>query len=521
MIVRKPYAFLIKNFKKIHIFMLILCAYVYYKTLYLSSFVKEFIQLSSYDSVNEPIGNYINFLSYFFMFLILLSSIAIMILLKHKKKPWKTYILPIAEYFVLFIVFGMIANFFNTYDGNLSTAGIRALSDTLVILELGQYAIFILLIIRIFGVDLNKFDFKSDEEYLQLSEEDRDEIEININIDKESFKRTLKRIKRNIGYFIKEHKKIVATISIVLITILSYKTYKFIFITNKAYKEGQTIETSGYTIKINKSYYTDKDYKGDIIEEGYGFIVLDLKVTNNVKARTINLNRFHIINGTSNYSHTERVYGTQFQDLGKTYEKKNLRSGDTLNMIMIYRVKKGERINRYVLYYQEFNNDNTNHLRKIKLKVDDVSKIEKEEPADLGDVITLNMKNDEQELIFDNVSIGKETTYLKRICEDYECTNIETQAIAKDGYQIMKIDYASNDFDDKDMIDFLTKYGKISYIDSKNKVQDVKVQNGIGTENYSGKYVYLQIPDEAVSKKISLNITVRNKQYVYNLTKGE
>ena len=53
MIIRKPYAFLIKNFKKIHIFLFILCAYIYYQNLRINAFVNEFLEFLTYDEVSE------------------------------------------------------------------------------------------------------------------------------------------------------------------------------------------------------------------------------------------------------------------------------------------------------------------------------------------------------------------------------------------------------------------------------------------------------------------------------------
>ena len=44
MIIRKPYAFLIKNFKKIHIALLILGLFVGYKLFDVTSFVNEFMK---------------------------------------------------------------------------------------------------------------------------------------------------------------------------------------------------------------------------------------------------------------------------------------------------------------------------------------------------------------------------------------------------------------------------------------------------------------------------------------------
>ena len=43
MIVRKPYAFLIKHFKLIHFFMLLLSVYIIYRTNIIFEFIKEYV----------------------------------------------------------------------------------------------------------------------------------------------------------------------------------------------------------------------------------------------------------------------------------------------------------------------------------------------------------------------------------------------------------------------------------------------------------------------------------------------
>ena len=68
MIIRKPYAFLIKNFKKIHIFLLVLSIYVLYRLINVSSFVNEFMDLGTYDFYKDPISNHITWLLLFLYF---------------------------------------------------------------------------------------------------------------------------------------------------------------------------------------------------------------------------------------------------------------------------------------------------------------------------------------------------------------------------------------------------------------------------------------------------------------------
>ena len=104
MIIRKPYAFLIKNFKKLHIFLLLLSLFVAYKLINVSSFINEFMNLGIYDAFNEPISKHISFLLSLSILLLIVGSISILLLLRHKKKPWKIYLVPFFEYLALFFL---------------------------------------------------------------------------------------------------------------------------------------------------------------------------------------------------------------------------------------------------------------------------------------------------------------------------------------------------------------------------------------------------------------------------------
>ncbi len=517
MIIRKPYAFLIKNFRKIHILMLLLCAFIYYKTITLNSFINEFMDLFSYDSYNEPISRYTGFFPSLTLIILIGISVALVVLLKRKNKPWKMYLLPIIEFSALLLTFIFTAGYFNSYTGSSETTTVRAIRDVIFILTIPQYINFILLGIRIFGVDLNKFDFKADKEYLELSEDDREEIEININIDKESFKRTFKRLKRNLGYFVQEHKLLVQAVCTVLVIVLAHKSYNYIFVVNKSYKQGDIINTNGYTITINNSYYSDKDYKGSKISSNYGFVVLDLNIKNNYTKRTVNLNRFHVMNKSSNYSPTNKLYETEFSDLGKTVSELTLEKDKETNLLLIYKVSSENKINRFVLYYQELNGNET-HLRKIKLKINDLSEIKAHKAVKLGDVLTIKTNDEEKEVIFDNLEISETVEYNARSCSSSKCEVTTKTKTAKAGNSILKLDFSSNDFAGKDMIDFLIRYGKINYIDNSKTKKGYKISNALNTYEYYGKYVYITIPDKiAKSKKLELVITVRNNKYTYKL----
>ena len=517
MIIRKPYAFLIKNFRKIHIFLLLLCCYVYYKNMQTRSFVSEFLQLGTYDSYNEPITDYASPLAIISLLMIIVLSTALVVMLRHKKKPWKLYVISVLSYTFMLIVFLFTISYFASYETGTGTTTIRAISDLLFMSALPQYIVIIVWLIRIFGIDLNKFDFKSDQEYLELSNEDKEEMEISIDIDKESFKRTYKRLKRNIGYFYQEHKLIVHIIIVISLIAGITSAYNYIFIVHKSYKEGDIIQSSGYTITVHHSYFTNKDFRGEVISEKSNFIVLDITIKNNTSERTVNFNRFHIMNGKNNYSQTYRTYATDFQDLGTTYDKLTLKNGESKRLIMIYKVDKELDPSKFVLYYQELDNNNP-YLRKIKLNMEDLTKITKQEVKMLKEKETIAIGDKKVSFTIENYDLKVQIAYNQRVCaSNNNCYSKSTVLDSKQGKLFLEIFFTSSDFDGKEFVDFSKEYGKIEYIDNKGKLQELSIVNAVN-RNYDGNYMYLEVPSNLQeASMIRLIYTVRNNGYTYRL----
>ena len=79
MILRKPYAFLIKYFQKINILLLLLVGYVFYKDLQIYKFVKEYLATSVYNPTIDSISNYANFTIYLAFILVIIISIILFI----------------------------------------------------------------------------------------------------------------------------------------------------------------------------------------------------------------------------------------------------------------------------------------------------------------------------------------------------------------------------------------------------------------------------------------------------------
>lgn len=516
MIIRKPYAFLIKNFKKIHILLLVLAIYIYIKTNQTYSFLREFIETSSYDYMSESITKYVTLFGTISLIVLIVSCAIIIRLLKRKEKPWKLYLVPVVQYITIFFAFTISKNFFNTYTGIQPPTSLRMWRDLLFVSQLTQLATFVIFFIRIFGIDLNKFNFKLDEEYLELEARDREELEININVDKDAIKRNYHKFKRNINYIYQEHKLICNIIIGAVILIIGFNSVKYV-LNHRSYKEGSAFVINGYEVTINNSYYSDKSYNGTQISKTSSFVIIDLTIRNLYpKTRTLGLNRYHIMNGIRNYTTTEKLYGTEFQDLGKTHDSVTLREDESITMIMVYKVDKKLDKNKFVMYYQEFEGD-SQFLRKIKLKMKDYSKIKKYGTKVLGETMKFTMNGEEEEISFDDYEIYPETEYVFNVCSSTSCGNSKATYKAPNGYRVMKLTFSSDTFEGKDLKDFAVNYGKVIYYDQDGNKKQIKLEVPI-PRTYYGKYLFVKVPAEVeTAQNFLFDFTIRNKNYIYKI----
>ncbi|MBR2678263.1 MAG: hypothetical protein IKE63_02480 [Bacilli bacterium] len=514
MIIRKPYAFLIKHFRKVHILLLIISLYVLYKVTNVSSFINDFMAFGTYDYFNDPITKHITIGLYIAIWLLVIIDVLLLLLLKRKEKPWKIYLVPVIEYIALFLILNMVTSFFKGFNNGVSTTDLRLSRDLLFMLTIGIFATIGIFVMRILGMDLNKFEFTKDEEFLELSEDDRDEVELRIKIDKNIFIRKYNKLVRVLKYFYLEHEVMCKALLGVFIIVIIGGLYKFAFITNKSYSEGEFYSANGYTIKVNNSYYTDKNYTGEIISKNSNFVVVDLTITNKSAPRTIYLENFHLKNGVADFVTTRKTYEKEFQDLGKTYDNvKKVKRDETLDMIIVFKVVKGLKQDNYSLYYQE----KEGKLRKIKLNVSNISKIKDKGTLKLGESLVLKIKPKQEKISLDAYSFAKEISYTRRICNTEHCYTKKDNYVAEQGYSVLKIDFASINFEGKEMVDFSSDYGKINYIDN-NKMEHSVAFKYPFNKKALGKSVYTLVPDEvAASETLSIVYVIRNEKYTYKL----
>ena len=508
MILRKPYALLIQYFQRIHLLLILISAYIFYKLMSLRGFVADFLNTESYNAYYEPITDYINIFLIISVIAVILISIVLIILLHYKKKPWKIYLIPIFEYAFMLGVLIFIRSYFVSYNEMSTIQSIMAGRDLLNIVFFPQYIIFIIFAIRFLGIDLKKFGFKEDEEYLDIKEEDREEFEVNIEFDKDKITRNIKKFIRNVKYVYYEHRLICNTIIIILFVSLTGYTYYYFGVLHKTYREGNTFSANYYDITVNNSYLTNRDSNGNVINENQYYLVVNFTVKNNASKRDINLDRFRVMNKSEEFHYATRLYDN-FTDLGRAYDGRELNTGDSTTFILVYKVPKDLNASRYVLYYPDVTNGVL--LRKVKLNVQDVTELETVNEVKITENLTFPSKDT---LTITDYKIVNETTYSRYSCDDTGCGTRELPLTSSN--KILEISFSSNSFTGKSFVDFSLIYAKIRYEDNNGKTHSINPKSLIS--NYNGNYAYFSLPNDVNTDGIiELIFTFRNEQYIYHL----
>ena len=516
MIIRKPYAFLMKNFKKIHILLLILCVFIFYKTNTFYSFVKQYVSSGVYNKSIDAVSNYASQFFYLVIFLVFFILGAIIILLKKKKKPIWDYIALSVEYIFVFIVFIIAARYFNNLGNNvMKLTVIRPIRDLLLICSIPQYAVFVLLIIRILGIDLNKFGFKEDEEFKEITEDDREEVEVAVEFDKDVYKRELKKRIRFLKYYYKENtfflNVVFSVIAVILVIIIG------IAIKNgdRTYREGKIFNTANYyQISVNKSYSSIYDAGGNIIEKTSGFIIVNVTVKNNSISRIMDIEKFLLVSNKNVYVPTLK-YNKSFKDLGKGFAKKEFKRGSTNTFILVYKLPKEDLNKKHMLYYQNIKGRFESNYLKVKIKPIKMSEKKSNGTVSLKQKINIDNKT----IKIDDYDLGDNFSYLRKSCMENGCS-VVSEELNGNGKKIIKLTLDTADFTGNEFIDFLDTCGTIVYrVDGKRYKE--KIKNPINY-SYNGSSSYFMVSKNIEkADEIYIKITLRSNDYTYYLKGGK
>jgi len=508
-ILRKPYAFLIKHFRKINFILLLLAVFVIFQSLSILDFVNNYVDTSRYLE-SSPITDYINKWFLGANLIIIVLSIVLIYLLKFKDKPIKTYVLIVVSYIFIFgVSIYSLSHFNNVLFKGYDKALALIVRDLNFIMSLPQYLIIILLLIRALGIDLKSFGFKNDKEFL-ITDRDNEEIEVEASFDFDKYKRMYNKFKKELYYFLIQHKfrLIIAFFGVILI--VCGLLYKYFMIDNRIYNIGQDFNSNNYVFNVSNAYITNRDYKGDIIREDKTFVILDINVKNTLgRVRNIDMEKFILYVGDKYYI-PNKSYNTYFSDLGNLYVNQKLDKYARDNYYLIYEIDLPSSKDNFILKYQSVNLDESKLIR-VKLRIRDISGYVTKGYHKINENMIINVNNDfSQSILINSYEIGDSYSYIYHSCYMDECTIKEGIANSKANKKILYIKTSEK------LLDFIKKYGKIKYIvDGVEYLENI--DNSINT-NYNGNYLYLDVNERILNaSNIQIVFTVRSYQYFYVL----
>lgn len=535
MILKKPYAFLIKKFRIIHLILTLLIGFIIYRSTLIVNFFIQYIKNNYKSSVLLGLGN-IYTPSYLFLTLIIiiLISFAIYYLLKHKNKPFKLYLFIILYYTLLFIGLIYIKSKLGSLAEELLSAKLsRSLRDFSIISIVPQVIFFILSFIRTIGFNIKKFNFQSDLKEMSYGFEDSEEVEVNINLNSYKYKRSIRRSLREFIYYLKENKLfvlIVLSIVAIILVIFIIKNWHINY--NKTYSTGKQFTYSDIQFTIEDSIITNLDYNGNILDPNSYYVVLKVSLSNNSGyTREIDFNLFKL-------TYSDKIIVPTLSDSSYfvDYAPENVVSSfahrTEKTFALVYKIDKKD-INKSFkldIYNGSVYNKNeyTSKHIYVKLKPKKIGDVSLVGNYKMGEKITFsNTFLENTSIKVNNYEINKSYFYTFEKCFKDSC-NVYDDVITVPYTQQRHDNYIltlNTDY----VVDENTIYGKGNFLPGTFADYFIKIQYKSGntiytddfinvTPSYTTNFLAFEVNNNINNASvIQAIITIRNKMYIINL----
>ncbi len=322
MVLRKPYAFLIKHFKIIHFILSLLFLYIFIKTVGIAHFFANYVNANYTTNEVNIAASYISIFIYIFIVLIILISLMIYLLMKQKEKSTRLYFGILIFYLLLFLLTTFTYNAMITIeDTTFSAQGARMYRDIAYISYVPQIFFLVYSFLRGIGFDVKKFNFEDDLREFEVTDVDNEEFELNIGKNRYKYQRGFRRFFREFKYYFLEYKFAFFVLLISLVIGVGTIVYLNFGVYHRSYGQSQRMNHNGLAIQVVDSELTNMDLSGKVFDNGKYYMAVSLNITNNnsKKARLDYENFKLLVNNNMLMPVLDR--GSYFADLGIPYTR--------------------------------------------------------------------------------------------------------------------------------------------------------------------------------------------------------
>jgi len=532
MIVRKPYAFIIKHIKLLHLILLFPCIYLIFKTSNIVEFFSDYVS-NGYLILDNLMfynitRNYINIYMFMGIIFIILMLIIFMYILKRKNKSIGFYKINIIYYLILFVLLISSLSIFGKIETDTLESGIaNILKDVISIVYYSEYIFVFLIFFRGVGFNIKKFNFKNDIFDLKIEAEDYEEYEILKGKDNYEKKRTFKRLVRESKYYFKENKFMFIIIFIILI--ISGSSFLFFKkeVIEREYRENEIVSFGYLNINVKESFVSNLTYNGTEINKDKSFVIVTLEINNRYReSKDFNYTDLQLVINNK-YFMPDISLGNYFRDIGNPYNGSKIVGNSNNKYILVYEIDKYLVSAKYKLsVYSKYDSEQKNIISKnvvIKPKLLNNNIIENK--INMGtnfDLKNTNLKKTTGTLLNYSFTNRYEYTYKKCLrnneCYDYKDavslnyhTNGSKNVLLVFDYILNLDNDSSYMYSNKTYKNFFEDFMKIKYmLNDKEFIIDTRVRNNL---NYNEKLI-IEVPKEvSESEVVEAIITVRNVSY--------
>lgn len=533
MILKKPYAFLIKYFKLIHVVLVLLMSYLLYRTNVIFNFFQEYINSNQLIIGKDFTGTLFNYWMFAIPFIIIVVLLILLGVMYYKKKPMIYYIYNILVMIFILIIYNVGYDIAGTLEmQTVETRVLRLVRDFFIILTLFQGVGLIFTFIRATGFDIKKFDFVHDLEELDITEADSEEFEVDVDIETNILKREVNKTLRFAKYVYLENRFIINIIFLIVFSTICFTIYMNLTIYNKTYNQNDMFLSSEFKMSVSSSYLTNENYNGEYITDNYLVLVeLNIKAnsTNDVKLNTTK-SELKVSNHT--YYPNDK-YKASLIDLGNIYDDTTISESNFQKKLLVYEIPKSLIKEKMIFSYIDKVEVNRQSLNpkyiNVKINPYNLDSSDKLESVDLNESKDLNrkiLKN--TNFLISSFEIKEKFKLDYKYCDKNDCYDsfeyLNPTLDTNYNKVLMKIE-GNADIDselkNKNIYDFysiIRTFGKIRYkINGKvkyyNNLKRV-IPDRVSLENAC----YIEVPKEVMdADDISLIIDIRDKSYEYTI----
>lgn len=530
MIIKKPYAFLIKKFRWIHGILFAMLVFLAVKSINIYTFFSDYATNHYYVMSSMLASEYIDLTLFVVTILAVLVSALIYFILSLKNKDRKTYVFLCLYYIILFVYFiYMLSIFQNLQSKSLGIETVRAIRDISVIVSLPQIVFLFIICGRTLGFNLKQFDFKKDLEEMQIDTKDYEEVEVEFGKNNYKTARFLRKTLRLTKYFILENKFIVTILASIIVLATSLAIFVNIKIYNVSYNENVEILANNVYYTVMSSYVTDKDINDNVITKDKKYVLIKIKANNKT---TTNYNLYReTFRLELNNTMLIPTFGldNKFIDVGKTYSPFEIKSGETKEFIIVFELDNSVNQSEFILKIKNYDYGNFTTLESEYKDINIVPKYI-DHDDDYGKLylpIRLNLEETmlgKTNIVLNSYEIA--TTFKEKYeyCIEENNCMINTYIVkpistGKGNLSVLKL-RGTLDLDEDlymnkyitNLGDLLSYFGKISYrYRGKYKTASItKIPTKLKTDEYS----YVEVPSElAEANKIEIILTIRGIKY--------